>query len=621
MTDKALAHLDNVSNLAGRANRADLQTRLARSRARLENPTARVIVVGEFKQGKSLLVNALVNAPVCPVDADVATSVPTVVSYGENAAASLVFVPRGTRDTETESVRVDVPLADIASRVSEQHNPDNEKRLLHAEVQLPRSVLSGGLVVVDTPGVGGIGSAHSARTLAALTTADAMLLVSDASQEYSEPEMAFLKQATALCPNVACVLTKVDVYPQWRRIKEIDEAHLHAAGVDAILLATSSTLRLHALAHNDIELHQESGFGDLARYLRESVLGNAENLARKSASNDLVFVIDNLAAPLRAELESLLAPGRRQALINEMEEAKVKAEDLRKRSARWQMTLADGVADLMADIDHDLRDRVRKIQREAEEAIDLADPGLVWPDFVEWLERAVAEAISDNFVWAHGRAEWLSAQVAEHFDEFGREMLPELLVTDTASTLDPVAEVETIERAHMSGAQKVITGMRGSYGGVLMFGLLTSVLTGLPVVNPLSLGAGVILGVKSYAEERKARLKRRQSEAKMLVRRYIDDVTFQVGKQSKEHLRLSQRIMRDHFSEVAEEMHLSINRSLQAAQQAANVDGPKLEKRIKDVQGAVNRLDQLRAESLALSQPRHLAVGPPAAGRAIGATA
>ena len=608
MTDKALAHLDTVFTLAGRASRADLQARLVRSRARLESPTARVIVVGEFKQGKSLLVNALVNAQVCPVDADVATSVPTVVSYGPAASASLVFVPRGTRDTETESVRVDVPIAEIASRVSEQQNPDNEKRLLHAEVELPRPVLSGGLVLVDTPGVGGMGSAHSARTLAALATADAMLLVSDASQEYSEPEIAFLKQAIELCPNVACVLTKVDVYPQWRRIREIDEGHLATAGIEAAVLPTSAMLRLHALSTNDAELHQESGFGELAGYLRDGVLGNAENLARRSASNDLVFVVDNLTAPLRAELESLQDPVHREARLVEMEDAKVKADELRKRSARWQVTLADGVADLMADIDHDLRDRVRKIQREAEEAIDLADPGLVWPDFVEWLERSVAGAISDNFVWAHGRAEWLSAQVAEHFDEYGRDMLPELLVTDTASSLDPVAEVETIERVHMTGAQKVLTGMRGSYGGVLMFGLLTSVLTGMPVVNPLSLGAGVVLGVKSYAEEKRLRLKRRQGEAKMLVRRYIDDVTFQVGKQSKEHLRVSQRIMRDHFSDVAEQMHLSINRSLQAAQQAAKIDGPKLDKRIKDVTGAVARLDELRAESVALSQPRHRAV-------------
>ena len=49
---------------------------------------------------------------------------------------------------------------------------------------------------------------HTTSTLAALPTADAVLLVSDASQEYTEPEIDFLRQAMKLCPNVACVLTK-----------------------------------------------------------------------------------------------------------------------------------------------------------------------------------------------------------------------------------------------------------------------------------------------------------------------------------------------------------------------------------------------------------------------------
>ena len=57
--------------------RPDLATRLHRTRDRLADPNVRVLIVGEFKQGKSQLVNALVNAPVCPVDDDIATAVPT----------------------------------------------------------------------------------------------------------------------------------------------------------------------------------------------------------------------------------------------------------------------------------------------------------------------------------------------------------------------------------------------------------------------------------------------------------------------------------------------------------------------------------------------------------------
>ena len=98
---------------------------------------------------------------------------------------------------------------------------------------MPRHLLQAGLEVVDTPGVGGLNSVHGAATMAALPTADAVLLVSDASQEYTAPELEFLRQAVRLCPNVACVLTKTDLYPQWRRIAELDRGHLRTAGVDA----------------------------------------------------------------------------------------------------------------------------------------------------------------------------------------------------------------------------------------------------------------------------------------------------------------------------------------------------------------------------------------------------
>jgi len=65
--------------LADSSSRADLRRRLEQTKERLLDPSIRVIIVGEFKQGKSQLVNGLVNAPVCPVDDDIATAVPTSV--------------------------------------------------------------------------------------------------------------------------------------------------------------------------------------------------------------------------------------------------------------------------------------------------------------------------------------------------------------------------------------------------------------------------------------------------------------------------------------------------------------------------------------------------------------
>ena len=63
-------------------------------------------------------------------------------------------------------------------------------------------------------------------------------------------------------------------------------------------------------------------------------------------------------------------------------------------------------------------------------------------------------------------------------------------------------------------------------------------LAGMALVNPISVAAGVVLGRKAYKDDAAARLQRRRNEAKAAVRRYIDEVVFQVNKHLKDRLRL-----------------------------------------------------------------------------------
>ena len=62
-----LGRLDDARALALELDRPDLAARLDEARARFVAQLAPVAVVGEFKQGKSTLVNALLRRQVCPV--------------------------------------------------------------------------------------------------------------------------------------------------------------------------------------------------------------------------------------------------------------------------------------------------------------------------------------------------------------------------------------------------------------------------------------------------------------------------------------------------------------------------------------------------------------------------
>lgn len=593
-----------------RHDRPDLDARLRQTRTRLLDGRVRVLVVGEFKQGKSMLVNGLVGAPVCPTFDDVATAVPTVVRHAGEVSLTLVRTFPGEPDRGEE--RIDAPIDQLADHVCEQGNPGNREGWSHVEVAVPRPLLTGGLELMDTPGVGGLRSVHGAATTAALPSADAVLLVSDASQEYTAPEIEFLRHAVSVCPTVACVLTKTDLYPEWRRIADLDRRHLAEAGVAAELFPVSSTLRWHAVLESDADANAESGFPPLVGHLRRRVLGQADRVVRRGVLHDVLAVTGQVAGSLRSELAVQRDPATAGEVARGLADAQARATALKERSARWQQTLGDGVADLNADIDHDLRDRMREISRLAEdELMGSGDPAKVWDQFVEWLQQEVAAAAAANFLWATQRARHLARQVAEHFsaerDRVGHEALPAL-------RNDPSDAIRSVRAMAVPGAEtwslgnKMLTGMRGGYMGMLMFGMVGTFVGFASIINPLGIGAGVMMAGKTLGDERKRLVTKRQNEAKAAARRYVDDVTFQVAKDSRDRLRAVQRDLRDHFTEQAEQMKRSLLASQQAAEKAVQASKGEREARAAEIAAQLAELETVRRTARALL-PAPAAVG------------
>jgi hypothetical protein len=579
--------------------RPDLAARARQALQRLHNPRVRVLVVGEFKQGKSMLVNALLNAPICPIDDDISTSVPTVVRYGDSPSVTLVRAARISGEDDEREERTQVPVEKLADYVSEAGNPGNHAGLKYAEVGVPRHILADGLELVDTPGVGGLASVHGSATMAMLPSADAILLVSDAAAEYSRPELEFLRQAGRICPNVACVVTKIDLYPQWQRITELDKGHLASVEIDAELLPISSVLRLHAVQAEDRQLNLESGFPALVSFLRDRVVGQSGRLANRSAANDVVTIAGQLAAGMRAELAATEDPGEASRLMAELERAKQRAADLRNTSSRWHQVLNDGIADLNADVDYDLRDRMRSIVREGEKIVDGVDPGKVWDQFALQVEDQAAAAAAANFLWASERARWLASQVAELFAEDGARSLPDLPDSAGPDLPELIGEMEDPAGERFGAGQRAFVGLRGGYMGTLMAGMYSTFM-GLTLLNPFSAAAGLLMGGKMMRDESKRLLERRRMEAKNTVRRYVDDVSFQVGKQSRDMLRHVQRELRDHFMARSDELVRSAQESLIAAERASQTGEAGRQQRIADLRAELERIGALEKQGQAL---------------------
>lgn len=644
MTDSPRERARSLLGVAAKAadayGRSELLDPIARAGERLDDPAVHVLVIGEFKKGKSTLVNALLNAKVCPASDDVATVVPTLVRHGaEVAAVALVdhVEPDDAGAAPTPSVsagalpppppagavgatlpptpavspqppgpgdepalephrleRRPVEITQIPALCAEVGDPDAREHIRMVEVSLPRRLLEQGLAFVDTPGVGGFNSLHGAATEAALSLADLVLFVTDASQELTATELDVIRRAHDRCPRMVVVLTKIDIHPHWRRIRELDQGHLARAGLDLEIVPVSSMLRQLAHERQNRDLNTESGFPALVTMLESAGAGEKAAEQVREALQQVRHAVGQMEQPFLAEKAILDDPEAAARVVAELEVARDRANALRSRSARWQQTLNDGAADLTGDIDHDLRRRLREITSAAENALDEHDPAAIWDEFAPWLEQRVAAEVAENAELVRNRAEQLAAKVADHFasDESAIEHGLDLPVP----VFEDIDFDAHIDLGTQSMAASALTVARGAYGGVLMFGFVGQ-LAGLALLNPLALVVGIGLGRKALREEKKRSLTTRQSQAKAAVRKHIDAVSFAAGKETRDIARRLQRDLRDEFTARAERLQESTREALAAAERATKEELGTREQRRRDVTAELERLAKVRASA------------------------
>jgi hypothetical protein len=581
---RSLADIERVRGLAETADRPDLVERLDNSRARLVADDVPVAVVGEFKQGKSTLVNALLRTEVCPVDTDIVTAVPTIIRYGAAPRVVAQFEADGS------PAEIDVPFDRLRDYVTEQAASGRPVKAV--EVRLDRVALRGGLTLIDTPGVGGLDSAQGNLTLGALPLARAALFVTDAIQELTAPELEFLTRTVDRCPTVVCVVTKIDLHEEWRRIVEINRGHLSRVGLSLPVVPVSSFLRLRAGARHSDALNAESGFPALLEILRRNVLDSADDVAVRAATRDVGFVLAQLRDQVAAERTAVHHPEAGAALVDTLTERARRNHDLVGASASWQRVLSDGIQDLSVEVDHDLRARMRSLVRRGEALLDDADPKDTWKDFEAWLAREASAAAVDNLLVLVSGTENLAQDVAQRFD-LEYERIEFDLPAPTASLAQVDNPSARFERSTARQFLSAFTTARLTVGGLVMFGAISGLIgMSLAPLAPIGALIGVAVGRRLIRDERERQVETRRHQAKQELRRYVDEVAFVVGKDSHDAVRRAQRFLRDEFAARAAVTERSSRRALVAVQRSLELPESERERRAETIEAQWRDLDR-----------------------------
>jgi ribosome biogenesis GTPase A len=325
---------------------------LAAARARVTEDRFNLVVLGEFKRGKSTLINALLQRAVLPTGVVPLTSVVTAIGAGDR---DRLLIRYGDGREEER------PLTAIADYVTEERNPGNHLGVEMARVELNHELLLTGLELVDTPGIGSIHTHNTAVARDFLPRVDAAICVLDAGQPLSQAERDLLLEVTGRVPRLLIVINKVD--------------QLDPADRDLAVQFVRSALR-DVLGDADVDV-----FAVSARR-QEGLSGLVGRLQRLAADERDALLLSSVARLARS-----VAADTAQAARFESRATQLPLEQLGLRAARFEQRIAD-------------------LRAASVEAGDLLDRGI---------ERALEQSINEPLkLYARSEEARLRADLRKH---------------------------------------------------------------------------------------------------------------------------------------------------------------------------------------------------------------
>lgn len=576
-----IAALERLAAVATALDALDLDAEFDALRARAREARFYVACVGEFKRGKSTLLNALVGANVLPTGIVPVTAVPTLLRFGPAPRARVRLREAGWQDIEAEQ---------LAQYVAEEHNPGNAKQVVAVEVLMPSALLATGMVLVDTPGIGSIIQANTAATEAFVPQIDATIAVIGVDPPLTGEELALLARVVREAPHLIVVINKADRFSadERRAARAFAESAMagqlsHSTGTPPSILSVSAR---HAL----------DGSGPL--YDWAALVDALQTLAMSSgaAMSHTGFQrgLRRLAALLQREIAE-----RRAALLRPLEESERRAQSLGALSGDAQArsrelgallaveeaTLAEAFARMRRDFRRDVEERaLAALHAEIER---LAAGGMRGPT----LRACAMDAASDIaerslrpwFLEQSRQAEALYRAVGERYVTLAAEFAERLLQTgdaegDRRAAVAPLLTIDATLRA------------RSQFFFAHMMTL------GAPVAP-----AEWMLDVVLPRERQRARVQR---AADRYLGRLMDTNVARVEGDVRERVLESRRALESELRRALHHVHESAVRALAGARAAlaSGADASTAER---------ERLDALEREVSAITSPPSMATIAP----------
>jgi hypothetical protein len=334
--------LDNASEIVhglGPQFAGDCQKLLSLTE-RLEEGRFHLAVLGQFKRGKSTLLNAFLGEALLPTSVVPLTATPTFLQYGPELFVRVSFQDdRPANEFRGKSVK---ELHEILHGfVTEEGNPSNRLGILQVEISHPAAILKHGVVLIDTPGIGSTFTHNTEATLSFLPQCDAALFVVSADPPLTEVEAEFLQSVRSRVSRLFFIFNKVDYLNDEEKsacLEFLGKVLREKLGLtdDLPVFCVSARRGLNGKLLDDPTLWTQSGLEEVENHLISFLVSEKTSALRKALGKKAHDVLEDVAMRLRLAIRSLQIPlddleKRLQIFNKELKSAerqRTEAEDL-----------------------------------------------------------------------------------------------------------------------------------------------------------------------------------------------------------------------------------------------------------------------------------------------------
>ncbi|MDR4498042.1 MAG: dynamin family protein [Candidatus Scalindua sp.] len=347
---------------------------LEQLKERLTHGYFNLAVLGQFKRGKSTFLNALLGEEILPTSVVPLTAVPIFIRYHSSLSVKIRF--EGNSDEKEYPANRAQDIMDVLSKfVAEENNPKNLKGVAEAEVLCSTNILSKGIVLIDTPGIGSTFRHNTEVTLNFLPQCDAALFLVSADPPITEVEVEFLKHLKTKVSLIFFILNKVDYLDEEERQKALNffkQVLKEEAGYesDPVIFSVSAKLGLRSRLDRDSVLWHKSGMEEVRAHLVDFCLAEKTSALYKTIYQKASHILNDIIMRIRLALSALQMPledlKSRLAVftknIQEIQQERITAKDILSGDrVRMHELLEEGAEKLRERARHYLQEIVREI--------------------------------------------------------------------------------------------------------------------------------------------------------------------------------------------------------------------------------------------------------------------